>query len=265
MALIDNITAYWKMDEASGTRQDATASNIDLTDNNTVLAATGRINDGADFEEANDEYLSVADGGGVDPSGAFTFSFWIKYEEVPGSGVDDGWVGKWNSTGNQRSVAIGGYNNAGTQQAYFLVTGNGSSNIGAFTNSGISAGNWYHIVAIYSPSTYVDLYVNNSRIQNTTASVPASIFNGTAEFRVGDFVSASVPFDGVIDEVGYWSRAITSTEVGELYNSGSGLAYPFGSASGPANLKSYNTNLKANIKSINTNPIANIKSLNTNV
>lgn len=36
-------------------------------------------------------------------------------------------------------------------------------------------------------------------------------------------------------------------------------------ASGPANLKSYNTNLKANIKSINTNLIANVKSLDTNV
>lgn len=36
-------------------------------------------------------------------------------------------------------------------------------------------------------------------------------------------------------------------------------------AGGPANLKSYNTNLTANIKSIDTNVIANIKSLNTNV
>ncbi len=35
--------------------------------------------------------------------------------------------------------------------------------------------------------------------------------------------------------------------------------------SGPANLKSYNTNLAANIKSINTNLIANVKSLDTNV
>lgn len=34
---------------------------------------------------------------------------------------------------------------------------------------------------------------------------------------------------------------------------------------GPANLKSYNTNLKANIKSINTNLIANVKSLDTNI
>ncbi len=37
------------------------------------------------------------------------------------------------------------------------------------------------------------------------------------------------------------------------------------SASGPANLKSLDTNLKANIKSYNTNLIANIKSINTNV
>jgi hypothetical protein len=36
-------------------------------------------------------------------------------------------------------------------------------------------------------------------------------------------------------------------------------------AAGPANLKTYNTNVLANIKSINTNLIANIKSLNTNV
>lgn len=36
------------------------------------------------------------------------------------------------------------------------------------------------------------------------------------------------------------------------------------SASGPANLKTYNTNLKANIKSIDTNLIANVKSLDTN-
>lgn len=35
-------------------------------------------------------------------------------------------------------------------------------------------------------------------------------------------------------------------------------------ASGPANMKSYDTNTKSNIKSINTNPIANIKSFDTN-
>lgn len=35
-------------------------------------------------------------------------------------------------------------------------------------------------------------------------------------------------------------------------------------ASGPANLKTYDTNVKANIKTINTNVIANVKTLDTN-
>lgn len=43
-----------------------------------------------------------------------------------------------------------------------------------------------------------------------------------------------------------------------------GKLYRGAVAVGPANLKSYNTNLKANIKSINTNLIANVKTLNTN-
>lgn len=43
------------------------------------------------------------------------------------------------------------------------------------------------------------------------------------------------------------------------------ITHSAAAASGPANLKSYNTNLKANIKSINTNVIANVKSLDTNV
>jgi hypothetical protein len=47
--------------------------------------------------------------------------------------------------------------------------------------------------------------------------------------------------------------------------SGAVLEIVYSVASGPANLKSYNTNLKANIKSINTNVIANVKSLNTNI
>lgn len=57
-----------------------------------------------------------------------------------------------------------------------------------------------------------------------------------------------------------WNGTASATHVGGIIISLAPVA-----ASGPANLKSYNTNLKANIKSINTNLIANVKSLNTNV
>ncbi len=75
------------------------------------------------------------------------------------------------------------------------------------------------------------------------------------------------------------STAMGSYKAAASSGGSESMSYTFGSAfvdhqviavkyaaapAGPANLKSYNTNLKANIKSINTNLIANVKTLNTN-
>ena len=38
--------------------------------------------------------------------------------------------------------------------------------------------------------------------------------------------NAAYYHDGLIDEVGVWSRLLTADEKTALYNSGSGLAYP---------------------------------------
>jgi hypothetical protein len=35
------------------------------------------------------------------------------------------------------------------------------------------------------------------------------------------------PFDGLIDEVGIWSRVLTAAEIAILYNGGSGITFPF--------------------------------------
>jgi hypothetical protein len=63
---------------------------------------------------------------------------------------------------------------------------------------------------------------------------------------------------GSIDEVGIWSRALSSTEVTALYNSGNGFQYPFSTSS----IKSINGLAKASIKSINGLAIASVKSVN---
>ena len=55
-----NLIAYWKLDEASGTRNDSKGANH-LTDNNTVTQAVGKVGNAAQFTLANSEYLSIAD------------------------------------------------------------------------------------------------------------------------------------------------------------------------------------------------------------
>lgn len=226
MALIDNISSYWKFDESSGDASDSVGS-ITLTNNGSAAYATGLINNGADLEQSSNNYFSRADGD-LEPAGSFSYSYWIKPESLPGSGAEWGLWGKWNSTGNQRSYVSTLYNNAGTHQISAFIAGDGINNVGAFANSGMSTGNWYHIVYIFTASTSLELYVNNSRIINVTTSVPAAAFNSSAEFRAGDFVSSGgLEFDGLIDEMGYWSKALSSAEVSELYNAGAGFAYPF--------------------------------------
>src|SRR5574341_2164717 len=60
MAVKGNLISFWELEEASGTRLDATASDNDLTDNNTVTQATGKVGNAAQFTRANTEYLSIA-------------------------------------------------------------------------------------------------------------------------------------------------------------------------------------------------------------
>ena len=77
----------------------------------------------------------------------------------------------------------------------------------------------------------------------------------------------SSPGDSVGISLTPGSNTMTGNRVsGNAFNWWAGVAFaPYSAPAGPANLKSYNTNLKANIKSIDTNLIANIKSLDTNV
>ncbi len=45
--------------------------------------------------------------------------------------------------------------------------------------------------------------------------------------------------NGALDEIGLWTRVLTSTEVTQLYNGGAGLAYPLVVPSGPTNVKTF--------------------------
>jgi hypothetical protein len=43
--------------------------------------------------------------------------------------------------------------------------------------------------------------------------------------RIGRAAADGENFDGVIDEIGIWDRALTASEVSTLYNGGVGLGY----------------------------------------
>ena len=80
-----NLEAWWKLDEESGTRDDAHGSN-DLSDNNTVGFTAGKYSNAASFILANSEYLSIGDNNSLSTGDIdFTLGCWVEIASKPGT------------------------------------------------------------------------------------------------------------------------------------------------------------------------------------
>lgn len=219
-SLETNLVSYWKFEETSGARVDSHGSN-DLTDNNTVTSATGIIGNGADFELSNSEYLSITDASqsGLDFAGDFSISLWLKIESLAASYVlmkgntsaSQKWYGLFLEVDGELTFAV----DNGTT-AYLADTDAGGGNLIIDT--------WYHVVGIRSGSN-ISLYVNNV-LQQTTSATSDDLSNANSlYFGARNTGSLDRYFDGIQDEIGVWTRALSAEEVSALYNSGSGLPY----------------------------------------
>jgi len=122
--------------------------------------------------------------------------------------------------------------------------------VAAVNAKGTTAG-WKSVVVDWpiSPSTsyWLGMQLDDTATLTTT---DAATSGGLGRDTVGSSTSLPNPFGG-----GTLSSDVGAVSIYALWQT----------ASGPANLKTYNTNVRSNIKSINGNPIANCKSLDTNV
>ena len=219
--LLQNITAYWKLDETSTgvspvTRMDSGPNGLNLTDNNTTPSAAGLIDNGADLEKANTEFLShvhnalLAGGPGV----SWTFAGWYKPESLTGNDTISSKTGRW-------AVQVG-TNNGPSLYSY------GSPDVTLITTQAnpyerMSVGNWSFLVWGYNANVgRAFLQINNGLLYEK-AVTPVADASGT--FYLGQFLGTYA--DGILDEIGRWSRVLTASETLTLYNEGAGMTYPF--------------------------------------
>jgi len=112
---------------------------------------------------------------------------------------------------------------------YFLYLESSSgTDISKTFNTNIDKNQWNHLV-LTGDGTTIKLYVNNN-LDSSTLSF--SGFGGTSNDEYNVHIGRPGMVDnyyveGLIDEVGIWDRALNSSEIEELYNSGDGLQYPF--------------------------------------
>jgi hypothetical protein len=199
------------MNETSGTRSDSTGLNA-LTDNNTVAASAGKIGNAADFVAANTEFLSVIFSAGSLTGGDqdFTFSLWVKTSAAVTSCIITDGPGDY-------ALYI---SSAGAFRWEMFNFGWEAQSAVGFNN-----GTWHHVICWHTASTGIlSIAVDDGSAVNS--GVVGSYASGT-NFFIGANQGASEWFTGSVDEIGRWSRVLTPAERTSLYNSGTGITYPF--------------------------------------
>ena len=223
MALTDNLVSYWKLDEASGDALDAHGSST-LTEHGTggVGSAAGVISNARDFESSDSDYFDHADStdlsaGDID----FTFAAWVKLESDAASMTVLA-KGDWNANG-EYSFRWNSYT-----WAFEVCSGSGFAGYTLLTEHTIDyvTGAWYYVVFWHdSVNNLIGISANNAT--PVTTSYSGGVYDGSGAFNLGRQLGNGRHMDGLIDEVGFWKRVLTSQERTDLYSSGAGLAYPF--------------------------------------
>lgn len=231
------LRAFWPMSSVDYTTasraRDVAGGGYHLSDNNTVLFGSGQDDalptmvPYAEFDGVN-QYLSRADGGAAnwaDITGTeayivaaqrgLTLGGWFRFGAVAPS-TFDGVIGKFNSGTGQKSYQILAFN-AGSN-IYFVVSTNGVAEVQAISTVAISTNVWYFCIGRFTPSTEVAMFINNTKTTNV-AGVPATIFDGAAQFEIARRNSAPLFLNGRASLCFLCAAALSDSIIGALFQS----------------------------------------------
>jgi hypothetical protein len=213
---IDNLVSYYKLD---GNSNDSVGSNNGSDTNITYSLANGKISEGAGFNGSTSKIDLPASYFVAGLS--FSISFWYRKNGAP-TGNGDVIFSRMN--GLTGGFVLHAYQN-NPMSIQFRSTSSTPLTGSAKAPSTTYDNNWYHIVYTYNDSDRSNIFYVNG-VAGTAQTLSASPTYSAVPLAIGKAIDTYwVPHNGEIDEVGIWSRALTSDEITHLYNSGAGLAY----------------------------------------
>lgn len=193
-----------------------------LTNNGAVEFNGGKFGNAADGGASNsDKWLSTANTMGVNGT-AISVSAWVRVTTAPTSGNSMMLWGQENS-GTKVFYTIRYNNNSGTLRLRFERGKESVGSESADYNITLSTSTFTHLVLTYD-TTNIRGYVNGIQVGTSTASGSGTsdVFNG---FQVLNAPAYANYFSGLVDETAVYNRAITQTEITDLYNGGTGSFY----------------------------------------
>jgi hypothetical protein len=205
-----DLTAYWPFSEGSGATTADQSGNGRTANVSGATWAFGYAGGGLSFNGSN----SFVDAGSFDVGGnAFTLSAWFKASTIPQT--DPRIISKATGIYEQDHYWMLSLTESSGARLRFRLKAGGTTRTLIGNGATVAAGQWVHAVATYDGAR-MRLYQNGVEIGSLAASGTLT-GNAGVPVRIGSNVNNFGVFNGVIDEVRVYKRALSPSDVHTLF------------------------------------------------
>lgn len=205
------LAAWWALEESSGNRADSHGNNT-ATLGGTIGNRAGKIGNAADCGAAGSSLSVSVDAdfstGGTNP---ISINLWFNVDTfAAGNGL-------FGESGSELLIRL-----SATDELEFVLNSFTTNDRVTTSNANVVTGTWYMVTCIYRGSgdnleLWLDGVLKGSVVPTGSWAAITTIYLGS--------VQVSARMDGALDEVAWWNRALSSSEIATLYNSGNGIGY----------------------------------------
>ncbi|MFC1721128.1 LamG domain-containing protein, partial [Patescibacteria group bacterium] len=230
--LQDGLVGHWTFDGPDMVSNVADVSGQGntgyLNGQTATTSVRGKLGQALEFDGVDDT-VNIYDSVSLDITGAVAASFWMKLDSLPGftdsiylvgKGYVDGYASEYIYNVTFKGNGVGG---ADSDLFFYIGDGSSFSNIETQPNNW-QVGTWYHVVSVWDGATDsggMRFYIDGT-LNNTGASSVSSIQSSNLDGAIGDDPDGTHHyfFDGTLDDVRIYNRALSEDEIRQLYNSG---------------------------------------------
>ncbi len=211
--------AHWKLDDGTGTNAIDSVGSHDGTLMNGPTWVAGMLGDALNFDGTNDR-VNV---GTFDVTGSgLTLMGWLNADALPDI-TDPRLVSKASSTAEadawwQLSILT----TAGNANLRLRTKAGGTTSTLIDSTTNLNTGQWYFAVGTYDAATgEMKLYLDGTEVASQTHPVGGVVdTNAGVPVALGANGTAEQFFDGILDDVRVYDKALGASEIADLYASG---------------------------------------------
>ena len=196
------------------------------TDTNPSLSADRASMYSMDFDAGSNDYIDAGSASYLNSLSQFSISVWFNLTTAASNKCI---VSDWNyNTSPFGHFALQTQDASGSNYALLLFI-KAASDVGVNnvkTSAILTENTWHHAVFTYNSGT-VNCYIDGSSVSLTTnGTIPTTLTSQDGNLLIGQFAGLSRYWNGKIDEVAIFNRALNTTEIAALYEGTSPNIHP---------------------------------------